>query len=69
MTAKQRHLVIILKNVVYLTLGEAAVLGMQLIIFVVSFCVLVMFSVNFDVCSTAFVVYLLNGIPFEFLVK
>ena len=48
-------------------LSESAVLGMQVLIF---FCLLllVMSSVNFDVCSIAFVMYLLNGVPFSIFV-
>ena len=46
-------------------LRQKAVLGMQLINFI--FCqLLVMFSVNFDLCSIAFKMYLLNGVPFQF---
>ena len=44
---------------------STAVLGMQLVIFCQ---ILVMFYVNFDVCSIAFVVYLLNGVPFSIFV-
>ena len=41
-------------------------LGMQLVIF----CSLLLAwpSVNFDVCSIAFVIYLLNGVPFSIFV-
>ena len=47
------------------SLRQKAVLGMQLINFI--FCqLLVKFSVNFDLCSIAFEMYLLNGVPFQF---
>ena len=51
-------------NLGALKLGETAVLGMQLVIF---FCSLLLAwpFVNFDVCSIAFVMYLLNGVPFS----
>ena len=46
-----------------LKLGETAVIGMQLIIFCL---LLVISAANFDVCSIAFVVYLLNVPLFNF---
>ena len=44
-------------------IGETAVLSMQLIISFFFCLLLVMSSVNFDVCSIAFVMYLLNSVP------
>ena len=46
-------------------LGETAVLGMQLVFFVL---LSALASVNFGVCSIDFVMLLLNGVPFSIFV-
>ena len=49
-----------------LKIGETAVFGMQVIIL---FCLLVVISsVNFDVCLISFVMNLLNGVPLSIFV-
>ena len=49
-------------------LGETAVLGMQVVVFF-CFCLLLAMSyVNFDVYSIAFIMCLLNSVPFSIFV-